>query len=323
MPDYLYCIDKGLAPEVDGREDMGKPRTIAILFFESARQDEMCKYRIWMCAEVWRKIGFNVLIVQGLETPKNVDMIVPQIDLSVFPDAYRHLLELEIPVLNRRVLDIRKSAFSENLVSWNDDYEGPVIVKTDCNYGGLPELWASARLPWRKRVPARMASLRRACGKALKAKSINRLSRTATMSPADYPVYMAKRGVPRYVFENGDLVVEKFLPERDGDAYCLRSYAFLGDEGIGVRTKASEPVLKGETGTCPEVVPVHPSIIAARAALGFDYGKFDYVVHGGEAVLLDVNVTPTFGSVYTREFRHSITARLAKGITRWFPDREG
>jgi hypothetical protein len=31
-----------------------------------------------------------------------------------------------------------------------------------------------------------------------------------------------------------------------------------------------------------------------REALGFDYGKFDYVEHDGEPILLDANKTPTF-----------------------------
>jgi len=37
------------------------------------------------------------------------------------------------------------------------------------------------------------------------------------------------------------------------------------------------------------VVP--PDIVAHRLRLNFDYGKLDYVIHHGEAILLDLNKT--------------------------------
>ena len=41
---------------------------------------------------------------------------------------------------------------------------------------------------------------------------------------------------------------------------------------------------------------VHPGeIVALRQRLGFDFGKFDYVLHQGRSYLLDVNRTPAFG----------------------------
>ena len=40
-----------------------------------------------------------------------------------------------------------------------------------------------------------------------------------------------------------------------------------------------------------EEVEPHQEIVKWREAMKFDYGKFDYVVHDGKAVLLDANKT--------------------------------
>jgi hypothetical protein len=56
-------------------------------------------------------------------------------------------------------MDISKLAISANLVGRGDAYAGPVIVKTNCNYGGVPE----RRL---KPDPPRRSLLRRIVGKA-------------------------------------------------------------------------------------------------------------------------------------------------------------
>ena len=94
----------------------------------------------------------------------------------------------------------------------------------------------------------------------------------------------------------------------------------MGSEGLAVRTKSEHPVVKGAGGTDLEFVPVAESILAMRHELGFDYGKFDYVIHEGEAVLLDINATPTFGRAYAPDVRRKIAAQLAKGIGYWFPN---
>ena len=39
-----------------------------------------------------------------------------------------------------------------------------------------------------------------------------------------------------------------------------------------------------------------------------------------EAVLLDINTTPTFGRAYSPDVRARIAARLANGISKWLPD---
>ena len=40
-----------------------------------------------------------------------------------------------------------------------------------------------------------------------------------------------------------------------------------------------------------EFVEPHPEIVRLRKAMKFDYGKFDYVIHEGQVLLLDANKT--------------------------------
>ena len=65
------------------------------------------------------------------------------------------------------------------------------------------------------------------------------------------------------------------------------------DSGFGAihgadRTARSEPVLRGSRDSTSS----GEALRAERERLGFDYGKFDYVIHRGTPVLLDANRTP-------------------------------
>jgi hypothetical protein len=61
-------------------------------------------------------------------------------------------------------------------------------------------------------------------------------------------------------------------------------------------------------------VPVPDELRAMRRALGFDYGKFDFVVNEGKAVLLDANRTPTAGGPLSDSVRAHMSD-LAEGVS--------
>lgn len=298
---------------------MAETRRIVILFHADERPERLHQYRIWHCVPHWRAAGFDVAMQFGVATPFDADIVIPQIDLSVMPDEYRRALDTYPCVLNRGVGDIRKTTFSRNLVCKQDSYGGPVIVKTNANFGGAPERRLARRQPWPQRTAELLAGARRRLRRIAATGSTNPLAYAEGLDPGAYPIFPHKRDVPAAVFENADLVVERFRPEHMGGHYHLRSYAFLGDRSVTVRTTADDPVVKGAIGRKPEVVCIDERIVAERAALGFDYGKFDYVLHDGEAVLLDVNVTPSFGRVYPPELREHIARELAAGIGACIP----
>ncbi|WP_135432437.1 hypothetical protein [Pseudotabrizicola sediminis] len=56
--------------------------------------------------------------------------------------------------------------------------------------------------------------------------------------------------------------------------------------------------------------PPPEPILRLREEMGFDFGKFDYVVHDGQAILLDANKTPSL----VRSARSERVMRLARGV---------
>jgi hypothetical protein len=134
----------------------------------------------------------------------------------------------------------------------------------------------------------------------------------------NYPVYGSLAVTPRSVFRNRALVVERFLPEREGSRYFMRHYLFLGNCTRNVRVAGKTPFLKRPACvTVDEHLPVPDELVALRRRLGFDYGKFDYTIHDGQVSVLDVNRTP--GSPGTPEGAARAAADLADGIAALLP----
>ena len=91
-------------------------------------------------------------------------------DLTVLPRAYTDFYDRFEHVVNRDVVDISKRAFSKLRVKPGDGYEGPVIVKTNANFGALPEYGAVKAAPnW---------------------------SSVRSLQPTAYPIYQRRRDVP-------------------------------------------------------------------------------------------------------------------------------
>ncbi len=244
-----------------------------IVILEHALQrDVRLPYMMHAFAEHWRRRRHRVHIHHGLENAPEGDLAVMHVDLTVVPEAYRALASRYGRVLNARVPDVSKSRFSQDLLDRYADWIGPVIVKTEANYGGKPEQLFG--------LIAEQAGVRADFASGPVAES--------------YPMYAALRDVPEEVWRTPGLVVERFLPEREGRDYCLRVWTFLGDRERSVRWRAAEPIVKAHNMTGRDTVEVPDEIRAWRERLGFDFGKFDYVRYGERWVLLDVNRTPSY-----------------------------
>lgn len=227
-------------------------------------------YMVYTFAERWRAEGHRVLVHHGPEDPPAGDLAVLNIDLTVVPPAYRAALARYPRVINGAVLDISKRKFSQQLLGRDSDWHGPVIVKTDANFGGRAELQLHARAR-RLRVKPDIPG-----GIALK----------------DYPIYDRLGDVPLEVWNSPELVVEKFIPEHDDRGYYMRVWTFFGDRERSSRYRAAVRVIKSHHLLEREAVSVPAELRAQRQQLGFDFGKFDYVSHEGGFALLDVNRTP-------------------------------
>jgi len=119
--------------------------------------------------------------------------------------------------------------------------------------------------------------------------------------------------VPDHVWRDPQLVVEKFMPERDPRGFALRTWCFMGKRETCSRCISADPVVKGSSIIARELVDVPDELRGMRTRLGFDYGKFDFVLHDGRTVLFDANFTPTVPENLTEELTLS-AKELALGL---------
>jgi hypothetical protein len=278
-------------------------RTIAILFHEHNRKRHLSSYAIAFLAEFWRRDGHRVHFLFGTSKFVPADLILIHVDLTIVPDQYLEFASRYPIALNSGVQDIRKSRISTNLVRQDDFYPGEVIVKTDLNYGGYPEQMLSGRLSaWNRLLPRRF----------MRGHDFG-----SGFGPFKYCIYDGLIDVPAATFERNDLVVEKFFPEQEENFFFVRNYEFLGDRSTCTRLASSNPIVNDHTVVRIEEIEPHPEIVQARNRLNFDYGKFDYVVHDGQPVLLDANKTTGADRICTPELK-ARRRRRADGIYFYF-----
>jgi hypothetical protein len=244
--------------------------------------------------EIWREQRHEVHVARDFH---------PSADLCILHHDRTFVSPADIPpapagvrVLNVASNDISKRRYSSLLVTPDSDWTGPVILKTNLNHFGAPE---------RRDGKTAGGELRK------KLATISwRLARR--LPPKDYPVLDGIGAVPDWVWRNEGLIVEKFLPERHEGLYCLRGWIFFGAESYGYRMFATHPLVKVKSIVSHEYLDEPPTepILRLREEMGFDFGKFDYVVHDGQPILLDANKTPSL----VRGARSERVMRLARGV---------
>ena len=247
------------------------------------RGQSLAHYQVYRFARTWREDGCQVHFLFGTREYVPADILLVHVDLSVVPDDYLEVARRYPIALNGRVKDIRKSALSQHLVRLGDDYPGPVIVKTDLNFMG-----ASETLRLENRMPE--------------------------STGWDYRIFPSIHLVPDALLNDPRWVVEKFLPEMEDNRYCVRFYQFLGDQYSCIRMLAPHPVIKARRDLASERVEPDRTIVQLRHQLGFDYGKFDYVLHRGQAILIDANKTPGQANLPLTPAREARLSRRARGI---------
>jgi len=265
---------------------------------------------------LWRQMGLTVAFQNGLARSARIEAAVAinHVDLTVTPARYSRFLARFPRAINGRLTDISKTRYCRDLVCSAGDHDGPVLVKTNLNYGGIKEYrLLERRRRWRKRVLGFLSPL----WSSGSDEATLDWSRVARLEPASYPIYGHPSLVPAAVWENPNLVVQRFLPERDDRGrYLLRSWYLLGDWGFHVVTVANEPVIKGSNIIERRVVDLETPVelAAVRNELGVDYGRFDYVMVDGKPVVYDINRTPTSSPAAVAYYAPQ-WSQLAEGIT--------
>jgi len=290
-----------------------KRKRIGILLHKDDAAFIYFQYLIKLLIKEWKSLGYSVEIIRGADRFVPADVVISHVDLTVVPDEYKEFLAQYPCVINRNVPDISKSKISGSLVGRDDPYAGPVIVKTDRNSGGFPE----ARMVGRKHLLR--AAARRLAHSARSPHEPTPISwaEVRQLKSGEYPVFSSLREVPPDIFDNRHLVIEKFMPEIVGDSYHIRYYHFLGDKDIAQRYRSKEKVVKASTSIGYEIVPPPPELREMRKQWGLQYGKIDYVVRGGNVIVLDVNPTPglptkdPLGEIIARHLADGIVSQLA------------
>ena len=259
------------------------------------------KQRAYLLRELsghWTTQGHRVSVTEGLDNWPEADIAVLHIDLSLVPDAYVRASRRFPRVINGAALDIRKRLVSKIILQRDDDWTGPVIVKTNLNRGGVPEMRYLQML--------KNAGLR---------SPISQEGMVFSQQP--YSIHASKDAVNPALWENPGIVVERFLPERDPRGFAMRVWIFLGAAERCSRLLGTDPLIKSGGIIGRELVPIPEELRAERERLGFDYGKFDFVMHEGRAVLLDANRTPFGPTLADNPTLAEENARLALGLHDW------
>lgn len=93
------------------------------------------EYYISHLSKIWLEQGHQVHVSFGLNEPlPEVDIAILHVDRTIVPEEYTHALKDYPIVVNRNVTDISKSVISSYLLSVDDTYDGPVIIKTNNNF---------------------------------------------------------------------------------------------------------------------------------------------------------------------------------------------
>jgi hypothetical protein len=241
-----------------------------VITHEREREDHAIRHH----ADFWREDGLDVMFLRGVDRFLPADLAILHVDLTIVPPEYVEFAEQYPVVLNGEITDIRKTTFSTRLVTRESDYDGRVIVKSNLNFGGVPE-------------------------RRLGVRSDGPLS-----EQGNYEVYDSISDVPEHFFEDDDLVVEEFVPEYENGRYHLRAFHFFGDRFNCERIASPDPivVVTDPTRIEREDIEPNPELFELQRRLRIDFGKLDYLELDGRVFLLDVNKTPgAYGGPITAE----------------------
>lgn len=234
-------------------------------------------YLVRHVAEHWRARGVRFLLAVGPHGAPPGDVGWQHLDATRVGRAYQRLLARYPVRINGGEANVEKQNVASHLVGREDDWQGPVIVKTALNYGGRADDWAAS---WRPLRHPMFHRLRNGLPAWL----------TGRMDPRQYPVYEEKAAVPGWIWRDRRLVVQRFLAEREGGRYAIRRWFFFGPCEFGYRSLSSDAIVMGDDHPAWETLAeVPPELRTLRTRLALDYGKIDYAVVGGEAVVYDVN----------------------------------
>jgi len=228
------------------------------------------QYELYKILKQFETFGHSWQITKG-PNPVPADAALLHVDSTFVDESYLALRLHYRCAINFGTADISKRTVSSQGLTPQDDWSGPVVVKSNLNHRGLLEARHNrSALRSHRPVPHPNAS-----------------------SVGEYRRIDRIEDVPDDVWSDPTLIVERFLPEIDADGnYVYRTWMFMGRHEYCNRFIARNWMVKGEAAIGHDFTPVPEELRAERERLNFDYGKFDFVIHNGVPFLMDANRTP-------------------------------
>jgi hypothetical protein len=272
--------------------------------------DQFCcqpRFRLWRAPtshyllfdvlKLLRGLGHSWTVVAGPRRARG-DVAFLHVDCTQVAEDYLGLArEFEVSI-NFNVQDISKRHVSGAVLTKAAAWRGPVIVKSDLNCMGWGE--------------ASQNGIAKSRGRPLPHPDV--------VLSDGYIVLPSIHEVQEHIWSDHTKVVERFIPEPDKDGFALRTWVFMGERERCTRHVCRDPIIKGENVLSRTVSAVPEALRTERGRLGFDYGKFDFVLHDGVPVLLDANRTPG-SSVNLRLFVQDGMQNLALGLHQLISNR--
>lgn len=211
------------------------------------------------------------------------------IDLTDIPEEFKQVVPLYKFTINGKATTINRRIYSRSMLSEGDSYQGPVIVKTVLNHMGLPEL----RYKKNKKLAALLRyKFRRIFDHGFKEK----------ICPS-YVIYNSLKKVPAMVWDNTDLIVEKFIPGSLKLPVTKHRYDFFFDCKFITCSVFDSLLCDPLKVVKVEAINELPDEVSSlRNKLNLDFGSIDYFVQKDKAIIIDANKTTTVTSGWIEEF---------------------
>ncbi|MDX6766653.1 MAG: hypothetical protein SFU85_07675 [Candidatus Methylacidiphilales bacterium] len=259
------------------------PRRTLLMAHEALGGTRHGGYLVSAMRPIWESWGCRILDVDSPHHWPGADAVFVHVDLTFVPSGYAKEATRYATTLNARADSIAKRTCTSGVIRSGDGYEGPVMVKTNLNHAGIPEVrqWNRQHPPARwPRLTNRWPFRKNAADPP-----------PPSLSKESYTVFASPRLVPPGIYDNPEWVVQRFCTERYGDEFVLREYYFLG-EAECLRTEIGrEPIFTSGRLIHHAAGPIHGELRSLRQKLGLDYGKIDYVMEDGKPFIFDVNKT--------------------------------
>lgn len=278
----------------------------------------------------WVKSGYQVEIQSRIDIVSEAECGLLHYDATDIEPKFIDYISKFPSSINGNAITINKSLFSHHRINKNTDYEGEVIIKTKENYGGLPEILNKNYSEKKRKLYLRMSEL--ITSHSIKSKMIESLlwRFTRVLDPSYYPIFNSTSDIPKGAWKNNRLLIEKYMPETlENGKYKLRHWYFFGDFEFSRNIESTNPIVKWSSMTDEEKTvsseewetikvskddDIPDQLREVRDNLKLDFGRIDWAIHNGQAVIYDVNKTPYLSMNTGHDAKKKVIHEFSKGI---------